>query len=265
MARARHWLAMAAATTLAIGVACGSDDDGDGGGAGGTGQSPEQTGEACEVAAECFPEVDHSALAGEVVCIDRVENGYCTHTCEQDADCCAVEGECDTDLLQVCSPFESMEGMHCFLSCEDEDLRPAEDGGAGEVDPDEFCQREAHPDFICRSSGGGSDNRRICVPGDLCGDPALYAAYPDCVSAADEAGCTAAGGQWLAGACNCPTGEEDCVCDQALDCLAPCVAPVPETGTCADLSEGHCSATTALDGCWCVFNNDGVAAEQCSN
>jgi hypothetical protein len=45
----------------------------------------------------------------------------------------------------------------CFLNCEGEDLR-AEDGtSSGDVDEQEFCQREANVEFICRSSGGGSE------------------------------------------------------------------------------------------------------------
>ena len=40
-----------------------------------------------------------------------------------DADCCAVEGECDEehDLDYVCGPFESTGEKYCFISCEGED------------------------------------------------------------------------------------------------------------------------------------------------
>jgi hypothetical protein len=45
----------------------------------------------------------------------------------------------------VCASFESTEGLHCFPSCESgEDHCP---GG-----------------MSCRSSGGGSDNRKVCFP-----------------------------------------------------------------------------------------------------
>jgi hypothetical protein len=158
----------------------GSGGVGGGGGAppvGGSGggipdaRSPEQTGQSCEVAADCFPDVDHSLLSGPVECLDRVEDGYCTHQCDTDEDCCAAEGECDTDLKQVCAPFESTGLRLCFLSCEGEDLRPGVDAGTLadgaplEVDANEFCQREAHPAFVCRSTGGGQANRKVCVPG----------------------------------------------------------------------------------------------------
>ncbi len=169
---------------LVTAVACGgsSDDGGKGsggsggadasagsGGAGGTAGVPEQTGRSCEAPSDCYPAVEAGALSGEVVCLDRVTDGYCTHLCETDDDCCAAPGECETDLRQVCSPFESTGMRFCFLSCEDEDLRPADagapDSATPDVDPGEYCRREAHEDFICRSSGGGSKNRKVCVPG----------------------------------------------------------------------------------------------------
>ena len=53
----------------------------------------------------------------------------------------------------------------CFLGCERADIE-GWDGGV--VDENEYCQRQVHSDFICRSSGGGSQNRKVCVPGD-CG------------------------------------------------------------------------------------------------
>ena len=156
-------------------AACGDDDERDGT----RDESPEQTGKSCEVAADCYPGVDHDDLAGEVQCLDRVREGYCTHLCETDEDCCAVEGECDTELRQVCSPFESTGQRMCFLSCEGEDLRDADGEPGDEVDEQEYCQREASSDFICRSSGGGSDNRKVCVPGD-CGVGASCGGDDDC-------------------------------------------------------------------------------------
>jgi hypothetical protein len=121
----------------------GCDDDEDWG---------ENTGAPCGSAADCYPALDQSELSGDVVCLDLVEGGYCTHTCSGDGDCCALEGECESDLEQVCSPFESTESYYCFLSCE------------GEEDGDSFCHEWAHSEFICRSSGGGSDNEKVCVP-----------------------------------------------------------------------------------------------------
>lgn len=112
----------------------------------------ENTGSACEIAEDCYPDVNHEDLAGEVVCMDRVEGGYCTHHCTADEDCCAAEGECDTGLVQLCAPFESTGEYFCFISCE------------GVEDEEAFCQENAHPRFICRSTGGGVDNEKVCVP-----------------------------------------------------------------------------------------------------
>ncbi|MEQ9318477.1 MAG: hypothetical protein RIF41_04930 [Polyangiaceae bacterium] len=114
------------------------------------------TGRACESADDCYVDVNRDDLAGEVECLDRVEGGYCTHFCDTDADCCAVEGECPSGAKEVCAPFENSTQKRCFLSCEDGDL----DG----EDPDTYCQDFAHRDFGCRSTGGGSENRKVCTP-----------------------------------------------------------------------------------------------------
>ena len=117
----------------------------------------EQAGQACESPTQCYPNVDQNQLAGSVVCLGTVEGGYCTHTCTNDSDCCKIPGECETGFPQVCSPFETMKEMQfCFLACESDDV--------GEENPDFFCQNHAHLDFSCRSSGGGSANRKVCVP-----------------------------------------------------------------------------------------------------
>jgi hypothetical protein len=131
--------------------ACGDDDDGSAG--------PTDTGRPCASADQCYPGVMDGMLLGEAVCLDRVEGGYCTHECTQDSDCCAAEGECARSYAEVCAPLESMPGMHCFLSCEDEDWRAtvAADGEA-------YCQAYAGAFFHCRSTGGGSDNRKVCLP-----------------------------------------------------------------------------------------------------
>jgi hypothetical protein len=134
---------------FSLGLAC-SDEDEDGDAEG----SPDNAGEICEVPDDCF--VDVEDLQGDPICLDRVDSGYCTHLCDTDEDCCAVEGECESDLRQVCAPFESTGMRMCFLSCEAEDL----DGG----DETEYCETHAHERFSCRSTGGGSENRKVCVP-----------------------------------------------------------------------------------------------------
>jgi hypothetical protein len=130
--------------------ACGDDPPPPGG---------EQTGQSCTSAAQCFPNTHDAALqGGAAVCLTRVMGGYCTHLCTTDTDCCAVPGECRTGYRQVCSPFESTGEKYCFLSCE---VVP---GDAGVTDTEGFCHTYAHASFGCRSSGGGSENRKVCVP-----------------------------------------------------------------------------------------------------
>jgi len=241
-------------SSFALVAACGSDDDSGGsGGGGGSGGSPEQTGSACDVADDCYPKVtDHTLIQGEIQCLDRVQGGYCTHLCQTDADCCAADGECETGFKQVCAPFESTGQMMCFLSCEDGDLVPL-DGGTTAPDPETYCQTEASPDFICRSSGGGKQNRKVCVPGN-CGVGADCAADADCATGltcltrfgggyCGTADCTAnagcpqgslcvqdAKGSYCARTCN---GNSDCTFCRGTDYAASCVndATFVEAGT----------------------------------
>lgn len=156
---------------LLTSLACGKDDKTEAGGETG---SPDQVGSACMSPADCYPNVDHAELAGQVECLDRVPDGYCTHQCDVDEDCCAIEGECATTLPQVCAPFESTGLRMCFLSCE-----PADVSAAGSADDQAFCQEFVSPWFICRSSGGGGGNRKVCVPGD-CGLGAVCGVDGDC-------------------------------------------------------------------------------------
>jgi hypothetical protein len=115
----------------------------------------EHVGQPCQVAGDCYP-----ALAtpphGDVMCLTKVPGGYCTHLCQIDADCCAVQGECKRDLAQVCGPFESTGLRMCFMSCEA--------GVLGGMDANAYCDKNAHVAFICRSTGGGAQNRQVCVP-----------------------------------------------------------------------------------------------------
>ncbi len=204
-----HWLA-----------ACGSDSDGDDSDDTATSGSPEPTGAACETEGECFPDVADGELVGDALCLTDVRGGYCTHTCTADADCCAAEGECKTDLAQVCSPFQSTGQTMCFLSCEAEDI-------PDDRDEQEYCQAEASRDFICRSSGGGSNNRKVCVPGD-CGVGAACDSDADC-SGDLECAIDARGGYCTVTGCSssddCP-GDTRCVRwgDAETYCAAPCQA-----------------------------------------
>lgn len=191
---------------IAHSAGCGGGSSGGAGGGGGG--RPDLTGAACKVPSECYPGVDGGALKGDVLCLTDVRGGYCTHTCADDGDCCAVPGECKTKIKQVCSPFESTGQQMCFLSCEPEDLVAAP-GQTGPVDDQEYCQRSAGRDFICRSSGGGSNNRKVCVPGD-CGVGAACVTVGDCTGGL-ECVATLAGGYCGKAGCtanaDCPNGS----------------------------------------------------------
>ncbi|HKQ70836.1 MAG TPA: hypothetical protein VJT73_15925 [Polyangiaceae bacterium] len=139
------------AMVVTLPLACGSDPPP---------PAAETTGSACAVATDCYPGVDGATLmGGAAVCMDRVAGGYCTHVCAADTDCCALPGECKTAHPQVCAPFESTGMKFCFLSCEKADVTAS--GVAGDA---AFCGTFAHVGFSCRSTGGGSENRKVCVP-----------------------------------------------------------------------------------------------------
>lgn len=220
--------------------ACGDDDDGDdNGGGGGTGGIPEQTGQQCETAADCYPQLvdagEAGVLLGEAQCLDKVQGGYCTHLCTADTDCCAVEGECKTSLKQVCSPFENTNQKMCFLSCEDEDLKDP-DGGVI-TDAEQFCQTQVSPDFQCRSSGGGNENRKVCVPVDC-------ASGEDCAADADCATGLTCITRFAGGYC----GKADCTVNADCPPDTLCVKD-PDGNYCARTctTASHCSQCRAGD------------------
>ena len=130
--------------------ACSSDGDGAG---------PTNTGQACASVDPCYPGVKDGDLLGDAVCLDKVTGGYCTHECTKDSDCCAAAGECPDAHSEVCAPFESTPEKYCFLSCEDADV-----DATTLADADQYCKTYAGSTFGCRSTGGGSQNRKICMP-----------------------------------------------------------------------------------------------------
>lgn len=246
---------MAISFTLVAFAACGDDDSPAGGTAGSGARPPEQTGAACEADGDCFPDVTEGELQGDALCLTRVRDGYCTHTCETDDNCCAVDGECKTDLSQVCSPFESADTKMCFLSCEDADV-----DGAGDVaDEQEYCQRYASPDFICRSSGGGNQNRKICVPAD-CGVGA------DCVSDADCSGDLECLTTFRGGYCgrrDCTTNADcpdDSLCVTAAGGNNYCYARCAAASDCSLCRRGGSFATCSDD---VTFAEDGTEGSVC--
>jgi hypothetical protein len=155
-----HVAVLGMAVLLAGAARCGGDDTEPP-----KNPNPEKTGQSCMSPSDCYPGVEAGALSGEIQCLN-VTNGYCTHLCNDDTDCCKVPGECRTSLRQVCSPFESTGMKMCFLSCEDVDIQAANAADAAHTaDPTAYCQTEASVAFTCRSTGGGVQNRRVCLPG----------------------------------------------------------------------------------------------------
>lgn len=129
---------------------------------GSSGAPPSQVGQSCTSATSCYAGLDAAALKGQVTCLTQLQSGYCTHTCQADADCCAVPGECLSGFKEVCAPVQSATAMYCVLSCEASDITAAP--GAGTTDPTTYCQRWANAAFTCRSTGGGAANRKFCGP-----------------------------------------------------------------------------------------------------
>jgi hypothetical protein len=121
-----------------------------------------QVGQSCTAANQCYTTLDPGTLQGQVACLTQLPNGYCTHTCQSDSDCCAIPGECPSGFKQVCASFESTGHNYCFLSCESSDIAAAPDGAT--TDPSLYCQMWAGATFTCRSTGGGSKNRKFCGP-----------------------------------------------------------------------------------------------------
>lgn len=85
----------------------------------------------------------------DAVCLDKSGEGFCSSECGVDDDCdYAEETEEGADYDFVCASFESENGLFCFPACVD----GAEEG------------EECPGGMTCRSTGGGSDNRKICFP-----------------------------------------------------------------------------------------------------
>jgi hypothetical protein len=92
----------------------------------------------CTDADQCADVVPEGATAE---CVDGDAGGFCAWTCATDADCA---DDTDDDWDFVCAPFESADGNWCFPACGEDDACP--DG------------------YSCRSTGGGSENEKVCYP-----------------------------------------------------------------------------------------------------
>jgi len=99
--------------------------------------------QSCEAPEDC--EVPESV---DAVCVDKSGAGFCTWECEVDVDCDEAE-EADFDFDYGCASFESEDALYCFPMC-----------NSDADDPEDECP----PAMTCRSTGGGSDNRKICFP-----------------------------------------------------------------------------------------------------
>ncbi len=98
---------------------------------------------SCEAPSDCVDQPE----GAEAACLDKGGLGFCTWECTTDEDCA---GETDPDWPMVCASFESNAGSFCFPACQEEETETASCPGA----------------LSCRSTGGGSDNRRVCFPSD---------------------------------------------------------------------------------------------------
>lgn len=241
---------------LAAAASCSGNSEGDKGSgstAGTMNRPPEQTGAVCESDSQCFPDVAEGELMGEALCLTRVHAGYCTHSCEADTDCCAVPGECKTDLPQVCSPFESAEGKMCLLSCEKDDV--ARDADA--EDENDFCQRNVASDFICRSSGGGSENRKVCMPAD-CGVGAACSDDADC----GDLTCVRGTGSGYCTQADCTVNDDcpgDSLCVKSGD-TAHCYKSCAGASDCSQCRFDGLNPTCSDD---VVFAEDGTTGSVC--
>jgi hypothetical protein len=158
-------IAASFAFVLAVVAACSSGSGTSGGSSSGSGSggTTNTTGQSCTSASQCYPLVDGAAVHGTVTCLTQgIPSGYCTHTCTQNSDCCAVPGECPYGNPEICAPFESTGQKYCFLSCAASVISSLPD--AGTTDPTTYCQRYANASFTCRSTGGGAQNQQFCGP-----------------------------------------------------------------------------------------------------
>lgn len=99
---------------------------------------------------DCFEGLE---IQGDAICFTQVEGGYCSHTCTSNADCCAVEGECDPAFDYVCTGLEERSGSFCFVACNLEGFS----GGDQSI-----CDAVAEG-LECRNTGRGVGSQ-VCLP-----------------------------------------------------------------------------------------------------
>jgi len=105
-----------------------------------------------------------------------------------------------------------------------------------------------------------------------CGDRAVMARFETCKAAAgkmEQAPCEAAGGVWgrigLHVGCDCPTGQGDCPCASAGDCLAKCVSTSNGQGCPETKAAGawRCTGFHDVVGCHCFLDDEGEMGSIC--
>ena len=118
----------------------------------------------------------------------------------------------------------------------------------------------------CGGACGACGEGETCVeyhwepPVEICGEPGKYA---DCTYELEEVVCIEEGGTFGKYGlspepfCLCPTGDGGCPCDGPNDCVGVCWAPMD--GDCQELTEGTCSETQMIFGCFCIFEEEGEA------
>lgn len=153
--------------------------------------------------------------------------------------------------------------------------------GDGDVDSDVDADVDADSDVDVDSDGdadaAGDADRDTDAVGDgdpdgevapTCGDEDVMAAYDACVATTGAEACVATGGTWSTASgepsCRCPTSQGPCPCAGPAECLFACIAdPYPGRAPCLGVTEGHCAPFSVVEGCQCVFAEDGSSEHSC--
>ncbi len=187
----------------------------------------------------CIP--DCAGPDGPKECGDDGCGGSCG-VCINNCDPCGMGGPYEDPGL--CMPDGVCAQVCCPLCCDGLECGDDGCGGAcGMCGDGEVCVQNH-----CEPSGGN------------CEDPVEY---PDCKSDLLEEACADAGGNYgsfgmsPASFCLCPAGDAGCPCDSGDDCVGICFAPID--GDCQVLTEGTCSKSVTIFGCFCIFEQEGEA------
>lgn len=116
------------------------------------------------------------------------------------------------------------------------------------------------------ATGGSATGGRS----NTCGDAAVMERFTACNVAADAQSCVNLGGTWTqrppAGPsmfCLCPSGDGGCPCTKRSDCVVDCIAPLPMSSVCTEITSWQCADAPQLN-CWCSLEDSGNAVPFCS-